>query len=112
MSPKGAYIGPMTQQCRDLVRAINAMIRQALGETTFHWGSLQINEDSVSEVHTDKNNLGKSFAMLFGVVAGATFDVAPRKSARDSSARRGERLEELPGKKACHSNVIVLIQRM
>ena len=30
------------------------------------WGSLQINADSVAQVHRDKNNVGLSLICLFG----------------------------------------------
>ena len=76
MSPKRTYVAPATYQNKELVTAINEMISNALGGKPFCWGSLQINEDSVSELHTDKNNLGKSLIRFFGDFKGGTFTMA------------------------------------
>jgi hypothetical protein len=54
---------------------INAAIKEALGDTHFEWGSLQINLDSVSDVHVDKNNVGPSMIFLLGEFTGGAFRV-------------------------------------
>jgi hypothetical protein len=52
---------------------INAAITEAIGDTPFEWGSLQINIDSVSKVHVDKNNVGPSMIFLLGEFTGGAF---------------------------------------
>ena len=54
------------------IRAINHEIRLALGPH-FRWASLQINRNTVSISHTDKNNIGLSAIMLLGNFTGGEF---------------------------------------
>ena len=76
MNQSGAYIGQKTRESRELMITLNEMISKALNGRPFYWGSLQVNEDSVSETHTDRNNLGMSALMVFGDYVGGTFTMA------------------------------------
>ena len=51
--PNGAYIGKQTTKNADLIKTINAAIRSATDDTDFRWGSIQINHNTVAEIHTD-----------------------------------------------------------
>jgi len=61
-----ALIGRLTGDYEQVVRQINQAISQALGSRVFYWGSLQINYNTVSHQHTDKNNVGYSVMFLTG----------------------------------------------
>ena len=64
---------------------INETITQALVEKgeEFHWTSLQVNIDSCSSPHTDKNNIGPSLIMLLGNFTGGAFNMADRSLSLD-----------------------------
>jgi hypothetical protein len=59
-------MGRMTEQCASVIKAINTAIRNAIGDRKFVWGSLQINYNTVSQPHEDKNNVGDSMMFLLG----------------------------------------------
>ena len=71
----GPRLGHWTRRSQKLIMKINAAIKEALGDTHFEWGSLQINLDSVSDVHVDKNNVGPSMIFLLGEFTGGAFRV-------------------------------------
>jgi hypothetical protein len=74
-----AYTKPYAQ----LTREINEAIRNTLGDKQFYWGSLQINKNSVSSRHTDKNNEGLSLIILLGDFSGGSFVTQDRKLTSD-----------------------------
>ena len=53
----------MEDLCREINVSLSALFPQSDGIV---WGSLQINADSVAQVHRDKNNVGLSLICLFG----------------------------------------------
>jgi hypothetical protein len=74
--PSGPRMGYWTRRNYKLVIKINKAIKDAVGEIPFEWGSLQINVDSVSDVHVDRNNVGPSVIFLLGDFTGGVFRVA------------------------------------
>jgi hypothetical protein len=70
---KGPRLGSMSYRTKPLIMMINDIIKRVIGHKTFYWGSLQINEDSVSQCHTDKLNKGLSLCILAGDFKGGAF---------------------------------------
>ena len=65
----GLKVAGATRQARmeDLCREINVSLSELFPPSIgIVWGSLQINADSVAQVHRDKNNVGLSLICLFG----------------------------------------------
>ena len=60
-----AGVGSYTDKCSDLVKLINSAVARVAGDD-FRWTSIQINHNSVSELHADTNNDGLSALVLFG----------------------------------------------
>ena len=87
--PAGPRLGYSTRKTQKLIRRVNAAILRALGDTPFEWGSLQINCDSVSSVHVDRNNVGPSMIVLFGDFTGGAFRMV---DSPDRLERSGEGL--------------------
>ena len=52
---------------------LNDVLRDSLGRIGFEWTSLQINVDTVSDSHVDKNNTGLSAVLLLGRFTGGEF---------------------------------------
>ena len=67
---KGPRLGTMSYRCKELIVLVNDIIRRTIGDKLFYWGSLQVNEDSVSQVHADKLNKGLSLCILAGKFTG------------------------------------------
>ena len=63
----------MSYRTRSLIGEINDVIKRTIGDKLFYWGSLQINEDSVSQCHRDKLNEGLSLCILAGKFTGGAF---------------------------------------
>jgi hypothetical protein len=63
----------MNDVCSGFIRDFNAILRKALGGRVFYWGFLQINKNSISRPHVDKNNVGPSAIVLFGRFSGGAF---------------------------------------
>ena len=61
---KTARLGHLTSANEILVKEINRIIAASASEMGFCWGSLQINVDTVSGPHEDKNNIGPSVIIL------------------------------------------------
>jgi hypothetical protein len=71
--PKGPRLGTYTEKSKSDIRVINECIRSMPEFDSFVWGSLQINKDSVSAPHVDKNNTGPSVIILLGTFTGGAF---------------------------------------
>ena len=71
----GPRIGGHTAKMSRLIMAINDALEKTLEGIPFRWGSLQLNQNTVSRLHTDKNNIGHSVIFLMGHFAGGTFHV-------------------------------------
>ena len=85
----GPYLHPLTRRRANLVRLINDSICTALAGRVFYWGSLQINYNTVSEPHVDKNNLGTSFLSLCGNFEQGSFHMQDH-SLQLTSAQKGQ----------------------
>ena len=67
-SGKQGYIGPLTKSVEQLIRLINNTmfsIAESRG-TDYRWSSIQINHNTISAKHTDRNNLGESWSFTAG----------------------------------------------
>ena len=54
------------------MRMINNVISAVTADVEFEWTSLQVNVNSVSNVHSDSNNIGLSLIFLLGHFGGGT----------------------------------------
>ena len=72
-------ISKNTLQNRDLQEVANRIINEKFPD--FRWSSIQINKDTISEPHKDKNNIGLSVAL---VLAGKKFDYTASGAASGS----------------------------
>jgi hypothetical protein len=72
-------LGPSISKLEDLwikvAQAINDIIKRTIGDHLFHWTSLMLNRDTVSETHADANNVGLSLLFLLGNFWGGQFHV-------------------------------------
>ena len=72
--PKGPRLGSYTDRSKDAIRIINSCIQSVPEFRGFEWGSLQINKNSVSTPHVDRNNTGPSVIILLGQFTGGRFE--------------------------------------
>jgi hypothetical protein len=68
-----ARLGKHTKRCEGLIRQINRVVQKHFGGTDFCWGSIQINLNTTSLVHVDRNNVGLSLVILLGDFTGGSF---------------------------------------
>ena len=68
---------PASAAQRRAVKLVNALMG-GLGYTSFEWTSNQFNQNTNSTPHTDKNNLGPSFALVLGDFEGGSLCVPGR----------------------------------
>ena len=61
-----AYISESTRTHERLVKSINSCVASRISDPTFTWSSIQINKNTVSRKHCDKNNIGRSAVVLLG----------------------------------------------
>ena len=71
-----ARLGTMTRSCTALIREINGILAPIMRRYNMFWGSLQINVDSYSTKHVDKNNIGKSAMFTLGDYTGGEYKCA------------------------------------
>ena len=83
--PDGPRLGAYTRRCAEAIKTINSCISEVLGNRNFEWGSLQINKDSVSKPHKDKNNRGPSMVILLGSFTGGAFRMSDNSCSADKS---------------------------
>ena len=72
----GARLGKNTGMRAEFCKAFNQALARAIGDIPFHWGSLQVNVDSISEEHRDANNTGLSAIVLLGEFTGGRFTMS------------------------------------
>ena len=72
-------LGPSISKLEDpwigIAQPINGVIKRTFGDHVFHWTSLMLNRDTVSETHTVANNLGPSLLFLLGEFSGGQFHI-------------------------------------
>jgi len=74
-STLGPSVSKLEERWIGIAKVINDAILKVVGEHRFHWPSLMLNRDTVSEVHTDANNVGPSLLFLLGDFTGGEFRV-------------------------------------
>ena len=75
MNTRGPMIKPVDPYHARVCRTINQALSEVSAGTDFKWSSLQVNVDSISNVHRDSNNKGLSLIILLGGFEGGHLTV-------------------------------------